>query len=233
MAACDQLLVIRKNDLFSQITDQEFEDLNLIHRFKETPRNQFIYFESQLQNALFFLKEGFVKVGYFDKEGKEVIKEVIGPGDIFGKFTLLPQNREGEFAMAFKADVSLCMFSVEDFEKLLIAKPSISMKYHKQIGLKLMRLENRMINLLKRDVKERLLYFFYSLTFQFPECGNGESFSMENILTHDDVAKLIASSRQTVTSFLTQLEKEGIVAFTRQRILIPNVKELKKRLDVA
>jgi CRP/FNR family transcriptional regulator len=232
MSACDQLLVIRKNDLFSQITDQEFEELNLIHHFKETPRNQFIYFESHLQNSLFFLKEGYVKVGYLDKDGAEVIKEIIGPGDIFGKFSLLPQNKEGEFAMAFKTDVSLCMFKLADFEKLLIAKPAISLKYHKQIGLKMMRLENRMINLLKRDVRERLLYFFYSLTFQYPECHSDDMFAMDNILTHEDVAKLIASSRQTVSTFINQLDKEGIIEFSRQRIVIPNVKELKKRLDV-
>ena len=124
------------------------------------------------------------------------------------------------------------MFKLDDFEKLLVAKPSVSLKYHKQIGLKMMRLENRMINLLKRDVKERLLYFFYSLTFQFPANGNGDGFVMENLLTHEDVAKLIASSRQTVTTFINLLEKEGLVQFSRQQIVIPSVKELKKRLDV-
>lgn len=232
MSVCDQLLIIRGNELFSQITDEEYEEMQLVHHFKETPRNEYIYFESHLQNALFFLKEGFVKVGYNDKDGNEVIKEIIGPGDVFGQLTLMPNNLEGEFAQAYKSDVSLCMFKLADFEKLLAAKPNISLKFTRQVGLKMARLENRMVNLLQRDVKERLLYFFFNLTRQFPQYVQGNSFDMTNILTHEDVARLIASSRQTVTTFINQLEQEGMILFSRQLLQIPDVKKLQNRLSV-
>lgn len=232
MSVCDQLLIIRNNELFSQITNEEYEELQLVHHFKETPRNQYIYFESHLRNALFFLKEGFVKIGYFDKDGNEVIKDILGPGDVFGQLTLLPNNIEGEFAQAHKSDVSLCMFKLADFEKLLAAKPSISVKFTRQVGLKMARLESRMVNLLQRDVKVRLLYFLFNLTRQFPQHLQGNSFDMLNILTHDDVARLIASSRQTVTTFINQLEQEGLIVFSRQRLYFPDVKKMQNRLSV-
>jgi CRP/FNR family transcriptional regulator len=94
------------------------------------------------------------------------------------------------------------------------------------------RLENRMVNLLQRDVKERLLYFFFNLTRQFPQYLHGNSFDMTNILTHEDVARLIASSRQTVTTFINQLEQEGMILFSRQLLQIPDVKKLQNRLSV-
>jgi CRP/FNR family transcriptional regulator, cyclic AMP receptor protein len=232
MSSCDHMLLIKQNELFSQITDEEYEQLQLLHRFKETSKNQYIYFEAHLHNCLYFLKEGNVKIGYYDKDGNEVIKEILGKGDIFGQLTLLPNNMEGEFAQAYKSDVSLCMFRIEEFEKLLVAKPELSIRFTRQIGEKIARLENRMVNLLQKDVRHRLLYFFYSLVKQHPELVQNNAFTTVNVLTHDDLSKLIASSRQTVTTMLTQLQKEGLVDFSRQYIKVPDVKELQKLVSV-
>lgn len=56
--------------------------------------------------------------------------------------------------------------------------------------------------------------------------GTTLSYSFENFLTHDDIAKLIGSARQTVTTFINQLEEEGILKITRKKISIPDVKRL-------
>jgi len=229
MSVCDQLLIIRNNELFSQITDEEYEEMHLVHHFKETPRNQYIYFESHLQNALFFLKEGFVKLGYYDKDGNEVIKEIIGPGDVFGQLTLLPNNLEGEFAQAYKSDVSLCMFRVTEFEQLLQQHPDIALRFTRQLGQKMIRIENRMINLLHKTVPERLIYFFMHLTRQFPEFMKNDVFEMPNIFTHDDIARLIGSSRQSVTTLINEMENAGILKTVKNLLSIPDVKKLQNR----
>lgn len=232
MQQTDHLTLIRGNDFFSQINAEDFEAMNLVHRFKETPRNAYIYFEATYHNALYFLKEGYVKIGYIDKDGVEVIKEIIGPGDVFGQFTLAPNNLEGEFAQAYKNKVSLCMFRVDEFDQLLRKYPQLSFRFTRQLGEKLMRIENRMINLLHRSVPDRLLYFFLNLSKQFPHYLKDNRFSMPNIFTHDDIAKLIGSSRQTVTTLINQWEEVGLVTITRSRFTLLNVKELQNKLNV-
>lgn len=232
MSITNQLVLIRNNDLFSQMEDEVFDSLGLIHHFKETPRNNYIYFEAHLHNALYFLKEGYVKIGYFDKSGREVIKEVIGKGDIFGQITLEPHNMEGEFAQAYKSDVSLCMFRVQDFSSLLNKHPSIAIRFSKQLGQKMIRVENRMVNLLQRSVPDRLLHFFSHLTRQFPAYLQHKTFQMPNIFTHEDFARLIGSSRQTITSLLNEWESEGWIAVTHGVLHIKDVKEMQKKMDV-
>jgi len=228
----DQLMLIRGNHLFSHFNDGEFESMNIVPRFKETPKNEYIYFEAKYHNALYFLKEGYVKIGYFDKDGVEVIKEIIGPGDIFGQFTLLPNNMEGEFAQAFKGKVSLCVFRVEEFDRLLQKNPNISLRFARQLGQKLVRIENRMINLLHKSVPERLIYFFICLSKQFPHYLHDNQFSMPNIFTHDDIAKMIGSSRQTITTFINQWEASGLLRFSRTRFDLWDVNELQNKMDV-
>ncbi len=138
----------------------------------------------------------------------------------------------GEFARAYKGNVSLCAFNIEDFEKLLTKKPSLAIKYTKQMGEKLRRAEFRLVNMLNKDVRSRLLAFFYNLAMMDGCNASAVSYSMENFLTHDDIAKLIGSARQTVTTFINQLEDEGLVKITRKKIALPDIKKLEKLVVV-
>src|SRR5438477_4023783 len=133
MAATDQMLLIRRHDFFMQLTDEDYDCLNILHNFKEAKRNDFIYFESHQNRNLYFVKDGFVKIGYHDREGNEVIKEIIGSGDIFGQITLEEKNSEGEFAQAYKADVSLCMFRIQEFVALLEKRPKLAISFTQQV----------------------------------------------------------------------------------------------------
>jgi CRP/FNR family transcriptional regulator, cyclic AMP receptor protein len=233
MRVLDKLVLIKNTDLFSQMEDEVFDSMQLIHHFKETSKNKYIYFEAHLHNALYFLKEGYVKIGYLDKTGNEVIKEIIGKGDIFGQITLLPNNLEGEFAKAYKSDVSLCMFRVQEFQKLLEQHPKIALRFTKQLGKKMMHVENRMINLLQKTVAERLAHFLINLTRQFPENLKTNSFQMLNIFTHDDIARLIGSSRQSISSTINEWNRLGYLKFSKREIKIMNVKEIQKLSGVA
>jgi CRP/FNR family cyclic AMP-dependent transcriptional regulator len=232
MPDTDQMLLIRRHDFFAQLSNDDYESLDILHNFKEARRNEYIYFEAQQHRNLYFVKDGFVKIGYHDRDGNEVVKEIIGSGDIFGQITLEEKNGDGEFAQAYKADVSLCMFRVEEFSRLLERKPQLAIRFTQQVGNKLNRLECRMINLLQKDIRSRLLYFFFTLTQQYKPHVKDNTFKIPNFLTHDDVARLIGSSRQTVTTMLTMLEQEGLVAFSRQFIQVTDVKKIQAQLNV-
>jgi CRP/FNR family transcriptional regulator len=232
MESDQKFFLIRNYNLWAHISDDEYEELNLVHHYIEAPKGDFIYFDSHNLNKLFFLKGGTIKIGHIDKDGKEVIREIIGEGEIFGQFTLERNNLNGEFAQAYKGDVSLCTFNIEDFEKLLKKKPDLAFHFSKQVGQKLLRLQNRLSNLLHKDVRTRLINFLIMFAHEQGETSDGDSYVVHNFLTHEDIAHLIASSRQTVTTMLNQLEAEGLVTATRQVIKILSVKALQKQIGV-
>ncbi len=222
----EKFMLLRNYDLWCQLDDREYEELNVLHQFIEAKKGEYIYFDSHHLNKLYFVKNGYIKIGYVDDEGNEIIKEIIREGEIFGQFALERTNLNGEFARAYKGNVSLCAFNIEDFEKLLSKKPELAIKYSKQVGQKLRRAEYRLVNMLNKDVRSRLLAFFYHLA-QMQGCDEtSPSWSFDNFLTHDDIAKLIGSARQTVTSFISQLEQEGLLVISRKKISIPDSKKL-------
>lgn len=229
MSMDERMLLIRTCDIFAEINDQEYEELNLVHRFIEAEKGAYIYFESAYHNKLYFIKTGHIKIGYIDENGNEIIKEIISKGEVFGQFTLEKNNLNGEFAQAYKTDVSLCAFNIEDFERLLHKKPYMALKYSKQVGNKLRHIENRLVNLLNRDVKTRLLYFFKELAQQEDAAPTPKGICLPNYLTHDDIAKLIGSSRQTVTTLINELETENLVKYSRTQICILNMPLIEQR----
>lgn len=232
MSADEKILMLRNYDLWCHLDDLEYEELNVAHHFIEAKKGDYIYFDSHHLNKLYFVKDGYIKIGYIDDAGNEIIKEIIQEGEIFGQFSLERNNLNGEFARAYKGNVSLCAFSIEDFEKLLEKKPGLAIKYSKQVGEKLRRAEFRLLGMLNKDVRSRLLAFFYHLAIMDGYDGSSASYSIDNFLTHDDIAKLIGSARQTVTTFINQLEEEGLLKISRKKILIPDVKKLEQLVMV-
>lgn len=231
MTSTDKMLLIRNYDLWSHLSDEEYEALNLVHNFIEAKKGDYIYFEAFSHNKLYFLKEGYIRIGYIDEEGNEVVKEIIQKGEIFGQVSLDRQNLNGEFARAYKSNVSICAFTIEDFQQLLQARPELALKYNKLVGAKLRFIENRLLNLLNKDVKTRLINFLQQMV-RSHSTEHNKSLSIPNYLTHEDIAHLIGSSRQTVTTMINELISEGTLIYNRQEISFPDVKNIQNSGNV-
>ena len=94
-----------------------------------------------------------------------------------------------------------------------------------------MQTETRILNLLQKDVRSRLLYFFWTLGRQHGQ--NGENrVVINNYLTHEDISRLTGTSRQSVTTMLSMLADEGLVIMDRKQIVIPDLKILEKEAKV-
>ena len=225
MTADKKMLLIRNYDLWCHLSEEEYQEIGFVHNFKEAKKGGYIYFEAFNHNKLYFIKDGYIKIGFIDEAGNEVIKEIIQQGELFGQLTLEQNNLHGEFARAYKSDVSLCAFNIDDFEKLLRRKPEIALKYTRQIGNKLRNIQNRLVNLLNKDVKTRLINFFWQLVQLNMNEETSQQFCIPNYLTHEDIAHLIGSSRQTVTTLINELEDEGVLSYNRQQICFPDVKK--------
>ncbi|MBI2731142.1 MAG: Crp/Fnr family transcriptional regulator [Sphingobacteriales bacterium] len=232
MTVDEKMLLIRNYDLWCHISDSEYEELNLEHNFIEARKGDYIYFDSHYHNKLYFLKNGYIKIGHIDENGKEIVKEIIQKGETFGQITLEKNNLHGEFALAYKGDVSLCAFNIEDFQRLLKSKPALALEYTKQVGNKLHQIQNRLVNLLNKDVKTRLISFFGQLIEKNMGDNTSEGFCIPNYLTHEDIANLIGSTRQTVTTMINELETEGVLSYSRHQICFLDVKKIQNLLSV-
>ncbi len=218
---------LRNHNLFEQLSDQEYKDLCVISGYKTAQKNEIIYMSQDAMKRLYFLKKGVVKIASIDEQGNETTKDVIQEGDIFGEIALNSKaNLSGEFAKAISEEVSICSFKLDDFERLLEKNPNLSLQYTKKVGDKFKAMETRFSNLIFKDVRSRLIDFIKDIA-KNTGVKNEDGISVNNYLTHQDIASIIGSSRQTVTTLLNEFEKKNLIQYTRSEMLIPDLELLK------
>ena len=224
----DSLLILKQYHLFEKLSPVEYEALTVLDNYREAKTGEFIYFEAFQHQLIYFIKTGHIRLGYLDDAGQRITKDILGPGDFFGQIALEKTNLNGEFAQAFKGTVSLCSFTIDHFSKLLQNRPDMAVKYSKLIGLRMKRFENRLINILHKDVKSRLIFFLRQLLQDAikPKIMDDQKVVISNYLTHEEMAHLIGTSRQTITTLLKELEYMGICIYSRKEIIFPNIKRL-------
>ena len=76
-------------NLFEGMDESAMMELNRISSMSEVKQHQPIYFPDEPSHSIFLLKKGHVKISRLNPDGKEVILEVIGPGEIFGELSLI------------------------------------------------------------------------------------------------------------------------------------------------
>ena len=93
--------------------------------------------------------------------------------------------------------------------------------------LRIKKLERRLDSLVFKDVRTRLVEFIADMA---EESGkeSGSTVRVTHFYTHKDIADLIGTSRQTVTTTLNELKGEGLLDFNRKEFVIPNLADLKK-----
>lgn len=227
MSIDDQFILIRKCSLWSDLSEAEYKELDVQDNFKEVRKGEYIYFEAYNHNTIYFIKKGNILLGKIDDSGLVITKEILKPGDFFGQFILEKNSLDGEFAQAIKSDVSLCSFNIETFAELLKKNPTLSIKYTKLVGLRLKRFENRFLNIIHKDVRTRLLLFMRDLLNEY---HSGRPFAnvgteVPNLLTHEEIAQLIGTSRQTVSMFMSKFKEEGVLEYSRKKIKFLNLSE--------
>jgi len=212
----------------------EFSDLNgqTLNRLTEKisrkffKKNEFIYLPDDPSLHLYLLKEGKVKVGKYSEEGKEMILRVNHDGDIFGELSLIPNECRGNFAQVTHGTAEVWIVSIQDIQDLMREDFDFSLRMTHIIGKKLIKTEKRMETLIFKDAKSRIVEFIKRIAGE-RGIPIGKETLIKTSLTHLDIAKLTATSRQTVTTTLNELKERNLIYFDRRRILVRDMGALK------
>jgi CRP-like cAMP-binding protein len=104
--------------------------------------------------------------------------------------------------------------------------PHLSFAVTKVIGERLIKLERKLESMVFKDVRTRLVDFLKDSAIDHGK-KIGHEVLIQHNLTHQDMANLIATSRQTVTTILNDLKEQDMIYMERNKILIRDLSKLK------
>ena len=212
-----KLWYLERINLLRGLSEESLEKIRRLTTMRNYSRGEYIYFPNDPASVVFFLKTGRVKIGTHG-EDKEMLKTVLYPGEVFGELSILGQSRRQDFAMALDDDVRICAMPAGDMEQLLREDTRLNLRLSRTIGERLMNVERRLEDLISRDARSRIIGLLKKMA---EEHGRpvGEETELKHDLTHQDIANLTATSRQTVTQLLNDLRKRDKIYMERGKIL--------------
>lgn len=227
MADQTKLWYLKHVNILEGLDSATMERVEKMTAMSTVKPQQPIYFPDAPSRSIFFLKKGHVKISRIFSDGREVILDVIGPGELFGE---LPLVEEGEHAneMAQALDeVLICTMRLSDFEALLASHPQLNINITKRIGLRLRRFEERMTDLIFKDTRKRIAGFLVRYAEEFGKIKGGV-ITITMHLTHQEIAMLTGAARQTITTTLNEFRSQGLIDFSRRGMKIQNLKTLRQ-----
>ena len=225
MSEKTKLWYLENFNLFKELKMSELMTLEKQTTMRTVKKSDYIYFPEDPSTQVFFLKEGRIKMGSYSEDGKESIRAVLQPGEIFGELSLVGEGKRNDFAQALDDNVLICSMGMKDMEIMMEQSNKLSIKVTKLIGLRLKKTETRLNDLLFKDARQRIIDFVKTLA---REEGKqiGEEIMVKHPFTHQDIANLTASSRQTVTTVLNELRDKDLLYMERKKFLIRDLSKL-------
>jgi len=213
-------------NMLSVLSDEEKMQIGKMVVDKETSKKEIVHFSDDSADKIYFLKKGKVKISKYSDEDKEMILSILGPGEIFGEIGVMGEKAYGTVAEVIE-DAIVCSLTIGQFEGMLKKNPAFNFSVTKLIGLRYLKIQSRLESLVFKTAPERIRGFIKEMADQHGKTlANGTEIVVKLKLKHEDIAKLTATTRQSVTTELNNLEKNGIILFDRKRILVKNYSAL-------
>ena len=227
-AAPNKLWYLRRIRLFDGISPSEMQEMEKITRMEEVKKRQPLYLPGDPSRCVYLLKRGRVKIANTAPSGKEVTFEILEPGEIFGELDVLEDAPRSTSAEALD-DALICVIPRKDFDQYLAMHPNVTLKLTKLIGLRLKKIQSRVEDLVFRDVPARLAHLLSELS-KTEGIADKQGIRLKAKLTHQEMANLIACSRETVSTTMGQFRDDGLIQMDGRTITIVNEKGLSKLL---
>jgi CRP-like cAMP-binding protein len=208
-----------------EFTSIEIETLEQISTIRTFEKKQYIYYPQEPSKNIFFLKEGRVKIGTYSSEGKEVIKSIVYPGQLFGELGLIGEQRRSDFAKSLNESVKVAIINIDDMRALMNADMQLNLKVMTQIGNRLRKVERRLESLIFKSARARIVDLLKDMANE-RGLKVGYEVLLRQFFSHREIAAMTGTSRQTVTKVLSDLKRSNLIHTDRKNILIRDMANL-------
>ena len=215
--------------VFQNLDPEELELLCTNSYAKFYEKGEVIFFENDSVKKLYLLVNGKVKLSMLSAEGKEKVLTILQEGDIFGELSLFDEDPHPLTAEVMD-DARLLIIPWNEMEKMIQDRPSLAIKIIEALSKKTRLLTSQVRELVFQDAAGRLASLLSRLAEDFGreiEAGT----VIDLVLTHQEIANLIGSSRVTVTKLINRFIDDGVITIKKRKIIIIDFESLGERLQ--
>ena len=217
---------IKNSTLADNVTSETIEAIAGKSSVKAFPGKQIIYYQDEPNDKFYVIKKGKVKISKFTPEGKEITIEILGDGEAFGYISLLG-NEISESTITTLSKSHLIVLRKYEFAQIIKHHPEIFKCLLLNACQRIRNAYQHIETISSSNAKQRVARILLELARQEGEY-QGEYLIFKSRLTHQELANLAGTSRETVTRVLTFLKKTGYIKVNRSIVTILKEDEMEE-----
>ncbi len=217
---------LRKIPVFSELEDQLIDKIADLTVIKKYAKGEIIFFEGDPGEAIHFVKSGKVKIFKTSEGGREIIINILSPGDIFAEVILFQKNVSYPASVEVIEEGEIGFIRNKDLERLISDNPQLAMELLRAMAIKLKEVQQRVRELGSDDAVEKTIRILIALAKNHGS-KTKEGITLCKNITRQDMANLVGTTRETMSRILSKFGKEGLVEINGRTIVIKDIDALK------
>jgi CRP-like cAMP-binding protein len=191
------------------------------------PKNHIVFSAGDYADRIFLIENGYVKIYRLSPDGKRVtVGSIRSPGEMMGLAETLWGGERTCFAGAIN-DISLVIIRKNKFEELLSRHSVLGLKVAKLLGARMREAESIIHEMVCWQAPGRLALMLLKMGERCgEEAKSGIRINLQ--LTHEELANMVGTSRQTVTSLLNTFKTEKSIEYMGRGTMVLNPDKLSK-----
>ena len=222
--------------------EQKTEYLSLIDVLRELPKDEIarlaaelpmrtysdggvIYAPGDPPSVLFLLKRGSVKIVHEALGGKHLTSAVLHPYTFFGEMALVGELFPRRASAQAVGDVLVCLLDRPVLERLVLTYPYVGLRLLQRMSERLSAAEAALADFAYAPVTARLAHVLVR------EASTDNESTPVVRASHDELAALVGTYRETITTVLRRLQRDGLVELGRRSVRLLDVDGLARLTD--
>jgi CRP/FNR family transcriptional regulator/CRP/FNR family cyclic AMP-dependent transcriptional regulator len=210
--------LLKKVPLFEGLTHDELEGLSQVALLRVFPKDRVVIMAEEEGDSLFVIHAGRVKVSIVSEDGREVILSILSAGNFFGEMALLDGNPRSANVTTME-ETELLMVRRADFLRFIQRTPQVAIKLLAVLAQRLRKTDRKIEGLALSDVTGRITQTLLQLAEEQGE-PTADGILIKNRPTHQDLANMSGTTRETVSRVLKRLETQGYIIPKGKDLLI-------------
>ncbi|MCB9169549.1 MAG: response regulator [Flavobacteriales bacterium] len=203
---------------------EALKDISRDRKLRQVPRKEIIFYEGDELRSIFFIQQGKVRTYRMNKEGKELVTGLYGPGEFIGYMSVLEGGRAAETAEALE-ETEVASIPREDLLALLYRDRDVSIRFIKLLSHDVKEKEARLLEMAYASVRQRVAQALLRLHERFSSAGDP---GLGVRISREELATIVGTATESLIRTLTDLKQDGLIDVQGREILLRDTKRLEK-----
>ena len=210
--------MLEEMPVLSPLSQSDWEKVKDLFVEKHFGKDDYIFFEGDPSSWLGVILEGRVKMIKHSGAGKDVVLDVISPGEMLGEVAAFNGKPYPATAQAMEPTVVASIYR-DDFLRLLKQYPALALGLIEELGRRLREAQETIKSMAVERVERRIARILLKLAAATGS-SDEEGIVIEMPLTRQDIAEMAGTTVETAIRTMSKFRKKGLVQTKRGRVII-------------